>query len=266
MARRLGGARGNLLLLGATAAALLFIIFLTLTSRPDAASLGVAEQRHQADSGRAAKDTAQVMRDRQLEEILGRVSKPDLEPSQPIDAANKVFDGPVERQAKETGALVIPPPTWKDGEGAEVSKDSGTILSKLVSSARLRTSMGLSAGTRQAAPVGSGEDTIPAALPAKSETLPIRAVDKQSAESEKAGRGEEEEMQEYYDGSMGPRFAPVRPLDGYEDLVFCTIVPELNSTVHLGLLRAFVGVREESRWIFGGRGALTDVSRRARAL
>lgn len=252
MARRFGGSRGNVLLLTATAAALLLILLLTFTSRsphPSTSSPGVAEQRNQPDSGKVANDSVQLMRDRQLKEILGRASKPDPEPSQPMDAVSKAPDGPVERQARETGALVIPPPAWVEREG-EAGKDSSMILSKLVSSSGLGKLLVPPIGAGRAVPAelrAEGKDRIPTALTTKDKR------DKQLTESELAGGGEEE-MQEYYDGSLGPRFAPARPLDGYEDLVFCTIVPELNSTAHLALLRAFVGVSG-----LHDQGALTGV-------
>ena len=49
------------------------------------------------------------------------------------------------------------------------------------------------------------------------------------------------DLQELYDGSFGPRFENYKALEQYEDLVFCTIVPDFNSSTYMNLLRAFVG-------------------------
>lgn len=55
------------------------------------------------------------------------------------------------------------------------------------------------------------------------------------------------EQQELYDGTTAPRYGPKRKIDDYEDLVFCTIISDLDSTVSLELLRAFVGVSVVSK-------------------
>lgn len=45
-----------------------------------------------------------------------------------------------------------------------------------------------------------------------------------------------------YDGSAGIKYRNLRPLEEYEDLVFCTILPPLTSEAVVNLVRSFVGV------------------------
>lgn len=56
--------------------------------------------------------------------------------------------------------------------------------------------------------------------------------------------GGNEFLQENYDGSIGIRHGKFKDLKDYEDLVFCTIIPNFDSKVFLELLRAFVGVKQ----------------------
>lgn len=126
---------------------------------------------------------SKLSRDFRLEELLKRSQRQDGESPQLMDATSRVGDGPIERQARETGSQVSP------------------IVEE-----------------------GATYDQRPTELAVKHESKP-------------------EEAQENYDGSLGPRFEEARHINDYDDLVFCTLMPSLNSTVHLALLRALVGVR-----------------------
>jgi hypothetical protein len=66
-------------------------------------------------------------------------------------------------------------------------------------------------------------------------------IDKEEKEKEPVEQQFTGKLQELYDGSFGPRFENYKALEQYEDLVFCTIVPDFNSSTFMNLLRAFVG-------------------------
>jgi hypothetical protein len=50
-------------------------------------------------------------------------------------------------------------------------------------------------------------------------------------------------MEEYYDGTAGPRFPHARSLNEFEDLVIFTIISSIDNRASLVLLRDFVGVQ-----------------------
>lgn len=65
---------------------------------------------------------------------------------------------------------------------------------------------------------------------------------KHEKSTNKSVEQDSEKQVELYDGSLAPRFEPVRLVD-YDDILIFTIVPSFNNSAYLDILRSFVGVK-----------------------